>query len=274
MKQKLGISNTIIAIVLGVITLFSLFPFYIMLVMGTYYSEDIFKGIPLLPHNDVFDNFKTVFASGFLRFYWNSIYTSLLATILAVFFSTMAGFAFSKYSFKGKKVLFNFILATMMIPNGLGLIAFVIEMRYFHWTNSHLPLFMPWIANSFGVFLMTQYMKEGIPAEVLESARIDGCSEFRLFLQFAFAFVKPAVVTLGLLTFLGAWNNFLVPLIILNKQSLFTVPLGIFSLNNLFRVDYGARILALSIATVPLIIIFVINSKSFIRGLATGAVKG
>jgi ABC-type sugar transport system, permease component len=274
MKQKIKGANALISVCMAIITLVSLFPFYMMLTMGTYYSEDIFLGIPLLPHNYVIQNIKTVFEGGFLRFYWNSFYIATLATVFAVFFSAMAGFALSKYNFKGRKLIFNFVLFTMMIPGGLGLVAFIIEMRYFHWSNTHLPLFMPWIQNSFGVFLMTQYMKSGIPNEVIESARIDGCSEPMIFFKIAFAFIKPAAVTLGLITFIGNWNNFLVPLIILNKQTLFTVPLGIFALGNLFRTDYGARLSALSIATVPMIIIFITNSESFIRGLAAGAVKG
>jgi len=117
-------------------------------------------------------------------------------------------------------------------------------------------------------------MKDGIPSEVLDSARIDGCSEPRIFMVFALNFVKPAALTLTLITFLQAWNNFLVPLIIINKQSLFTVPIGVFALGDLFRYDYGAIILALGIATIPQIIIFTIASKSFISGLTVGAIKG
>lgn len=272
--RKKNAWDVVIAVLLTFVTLLSLFPYYMMLNMSTYYSEDIFKGIPLLPHNYLFENIATVFRSDFVLFYWNSFYIALLATAFAVFFSAMAGFAFAKYRFKGRDVLFNIVLITIMIPSGLGLIAFIIEMRVIGWNNSHLPLFMPWISNSFGVFLMTQYMRGGIPSEVLESARIDGCGELRIFLQFVFPFIKPAVATLALLTFLGSWNNFMVPLIILNKQSLFTVPLGIYVLGNLFRADYGARITALSIATIPMIIIFIVGSKSFIKGLTVGAVKG
>ncbi len=272
--SKYKLSNIILVVVLSVISIISILPFYIMIVMGTYYSEDLFTKIALLPQNYVLNNFKSILETNFFQFYWNSFYIAVLVTVLSVFVSALTGFAFAKYEFRGRKFLYNFVLATMMIPGQLGLVAFVVEMKNFHWTNTHLPLIIPAAASAFGVFWMTQYIKGSVPTEVIESARIDGCNEPLLFFRIVIPFIKPAIATLSMLMFLGSWNSYLLPMILLNKASLYTLPLGIIMLGSERRVDYAARILELSLGTVPLLIIFAFGSKSFIRGISAGAVKG
>lgn len=257
-----------------IVTFFSVFPFYVMIIMGTHYNEDLFKKIQLLPGNYLLENLKTVLRGDFFHYYWNSLYIAVSATLLAVLVSSMAGYAFAKFEFKGKKFLYGFILATMMIPQGLGLVAFTMEMKALGWNQTHLPFIIPWAANAFGVFLMAQSMKDSVATEILESARIDGCGELRLFFTFVIGLCKPIFLTLGLLVFLNSWNNFLIPLVMINKQDMFTIPLGMYTLGAVYRTDYAARVLGLSLGTLPLIILFMINSKSFIQGLAAGAVKG
>jgi cellobiose transport system permease protein len=162
----------------------------------------------------------------------------------------------------------------MMIPGQLGLVAYIIEMRFLGLSGSLIPLILPWVANAFGIYWMTQFMKGAVPNEVLESARIDGCSEVGVFFRIALPFIGPAVTTLSLLVFLWSWNNYLLPLIIVNQPELYTIPLGITTLGNLYRTDLAAQILGLSIGTIPVLVLFAIGSKSFIRGLTTGSVKG
>lgn len=257
-----------------VATFISIFPFYVMIIMGTHYNEDLFKHIQLLPGNYLLNNLKTVINGNFFRAYWNSIYIAVSATVLAVLVSAMAGYAFSKFRFKGRGFLQGFVLATMMIPQGLGLVAFTMEMKAFGWNQTHLPFIIPWAANALGVFLMTQSMRDSVPTEILESARIDGCGELRLFFSFVIGLSKPIILTLGLLVFLSSWNNFLIPLVMINKQDMFTIPLAMYSLGAVYRTDYAARVLGLTLGTLPLILLFMFNSKSFIQGLAAGAVKG
>lgn len=272
MKMKFAKGLSVFS--LSIIAIIFLFPFYMMIVMGTYYSEDLFKQLPILPSNYLLENFKTILSSNFLLNYWNSFYVAVLYTIVSVGISVVTGFAFGKYEFKGKSVLYGFILATMMIPGQLGLIAYVMEMKWFHLNNTHAPLIIAGLNNAFGVFFMTQFTRSSVPNEVVESARIDGCTDPGILVRIVMPFLLPAITTLGLICFLGSWNNYLLPLVTINKPELYTLPLGIANLSTVFRTDYSASILGLALGTLPLVILFLCSSKTFVRGLTGGAVKG
>jgi cellobiose transport system permease protein len=269
-STRFAISTTLISL----LSLFALFPFYLMIIMGTYRNEELFTRIVLVPGSYLLENFQTVVASDFHLVYLNSLVVSIVSTVLAVFVSAFAGFAFSKHEFKYKNKIFAAVLLTMMIPGQLGLVAYVIEIRYMGISGTLLPLILPWVANAFGVFWMTQFMKGAVPNEVLESARIDGCSDFSVFFRIVLAFCWPAMTTLSLLVFLWSWNNYLLPLIVINKPELYTIPLAISTLGDAYRTDLAAQILGLSLGTLPVLILFAIGSKSFIHGLTAGSVKG
>jgi cellobiose transport system permease protein len=272
--KKTQIYRLLIILTLLVFVIVALAPFYIMIVMSTYVTEDLFRGIVLLPGKFGLQNLTTILKGNFLLYYRNSIYIAVLAVLGNVLVSSMAGYGFSKFDFKWKKPLFTFVLVSMMIPTQVGLVAFVVQMRYLGWLNSHLPLIIPPMASSFGVFWMTQFMNGTIPREVIESARVEGCSEGRVYAQIVIPYTKPAIITLGLLAFFGSWNSYLLPLVILNKAKLYTLPLGVSMLAAIFRTDIAAQIMALAIGTIPLIILYLAGSKWFMRGLTAGAVKG
>lgn len=259
---------------LTVITLIAIFPFYMMTIMATHESQDVVTALHLLPGKNLLNNAVTVFQSGFLRFYWNSFYIAAAASAIGVLMSAMAGFALSKYKFRLRKTIFNFVILTMMIPFGVSIVGFLIEMKTLKLSNTHVPLIVCAMCSNYGVFLLTQFMKDGFPMEIIESARIDGAGEFRIFFTMAFPFTKSACITLFLLIFMYSWNNFLIPLVFINKQEMYTIPLGIFALGNQYRQEYGARMFALALATIPMLVIFAVNSKSLIRGLTAGAIKG
>lgn len=261
-------------ILLLLISLFGLLPFYFMFILSTNNTEDIYKGLVILPRGYILQNLKTVFESNFLAFYWNSIYVAVLSTVLCTMISALTGFAFAKYRFKGRDGLYNFILMTMMIPTQLGLVAYIIQMKTMGLNKTHLPLIIQWGASAFGVFWMNQYIRSNVPTEVIESARIDGCNELRTFISIVIPYIKPALVTLSILVFMWSWNNYLLPVVIINKPGMYTIPLGIATLGNLYRNDYAAKIMGLSLGTLPAIIIFIAGSRSFIRGITAGAVKG
>lgn len=260
----------VIVILLSVI---SLLPFYIMLIMGTYVNEDLFTGIKLLPGTYILNNLKTVLGRSFLGFYKNSLYITLIVAAGGTFISALAGFAFAKFRFRFKKALFFFVLGTLMVPGQLGLVGFVIEMKWFGMMNTHWPLILPAMANAFGVFWMTQYIQGAVPNELLESSRVDGSSDLRTFMQIILPVIKPALITIFLLLFLGSWNSYLLPLVVLDKEKLYTIPLAISMLGTVHRTDFAARILALAMSTVPIIIMFSIGSKYLIQGLVAGSVK-
>lgn len=274
MTKRLTVPRVIIIALLIAITIVSVFPFYCMLIMGTYSINDLFKGIKLLPGTNLAKNWETLFTVPILSYYKNSVVAGLATVLICLFTSTTCGYGLAKYRFKGRKFLYNMVLALLMIPTQLGLIAYIIEMRYLGLNGTLWPVILPYSASAFGVFWMTSFTSEAIPDEVIESGRIDGCNEFRIFLQISLPFLRPALVTLTLLSFLWSWNALLVPLVTLNKEALFTLPLGIKGLSTGFRNDYGAQILGLSVGTLPILILFSAFSKNLISGLTAVAVKG
>ena len=261
-------------IFLIVMTLIMFFPLYIVFVMGTYYSEDIFKDLPILPSDYFLTNLKLVISKGYFSAYFNSITVSVVSVILSVLVSTMIGFALAKYNFKGKKFIFAFVMAIMMIPGQISMIGYMLEMRKLNLINTLLPLIFTWAAHPLGAFLMMQFISDGIPDELLESARLDGCSEPGIFFKIVIPCIKSGFVTLATLVFLWSWNNYVLPLILINKQELFTIPLMVNNLSNAFRSDYGAIMCALGLSVLPMIVIFSLCSRTFIQGIAAGAVKG
>lgn len=273
-KTKKRISAAIKQIILILMTLVMFFPLYIVFVMGTYYSEDIFKGLPMLPSDYFLTNLKLVIFKGFFSAYLNSITVSVASVILSVLVSTMIGFALAKYNFKGKKFIFAFVMAIMMIPGQISMIGYMLEMRKMNLINTLLPLIFTWAAHPLGAFLMMQFISDGIPDELLESARLDGCSEPGIFFKIVIPCIKSGFVTLATLVFLWSWNNYVLPLILINKQELFTIPLMVNNLSNAFRSDYGAIMCALGLSVLPMIVIFSLCSRTFIQGIAAGAVKG
>ena len=273
-KTKKRISAAIKQIILILMTLVMFFPLYIVFVMGTYYSEDIFKGLPMLPSDYFLTNLKLVISKGFFSAYLNSITVSVASVILSVLVSTMIGFALAKYNFKGKKFIFAFVMAIMMIPGQISMIGYMLEMRKMNLINTLLPLIFTWAAHPLGAFLMMQFISDGIPDELLESARLDGCSEPGIFFKIVIPCIKSGFVTLATLVFLWSWNNYVLPLILINKQELFTIPLMVNNLSNAFRSDYGAIMCALGLSVLPMIVIFSLCSRTYIQGIAAGAVKG
>lgn len=273
-KGKKKVNAAVKQIFLILMTLVMFFPLYIVFIMGTYYSEDIFKGMPILPSSYLLENLKMVISKGFFSAYMNSILVSVGSVTLSVLISAMIGFALAKYKFRGKKAIFAFVMAIMMIPGQISMIGYMLEMRKLGLLDTLLPLIFTWAAHPLGAFLMTQFISDGIPDELLESGRLDGCSEPGIFVRIVLPCVKPGLLTLATLVFLWSWNNYVLPVILINKQELFTIPLMVNNLSNSFRSDYGAIMCALSLSVLPMIVIFSLCSKTFIKGIAAGAVKG
>jgi cellobiose transport system permease protein len=245
-----------------------------MIIMGTHVNEDLFKGIKLLPGNYLLQNWKTVLATDFLKYYWNSLYIAVLATVGGTLISALTGYAFAKYQFKMRSFLLLVVIGMLAIPNQLGLTGLVMEFKWLGWNNTHWPLIVLPMMNAFTVYWLTQFIAAAIPDEIMESCRMDGCSEFRMYWQIVLPNIVPALVTTFLIMFLGSWNNYLIPLVILNKDKLYTVPLAISKFSAMYRTDYAAEILALCLSTLPIIILFAVFSKSLIRGLMAGSLKG
>ncbi len=275
MEQSNKFYSFILYIILTVCAVFTLGPFYLMVIMSTYDSNELFMGLHLLPGSNFMINIKDVLVNaGFGKYYFNSIYIAVLSTVLAVFVCAMCGYALAKFEFKFKKTAYYLILITMMLPTQLGLIAFVWEMNKIGWSDSYLSLIIPAAANAFAVYWIRQYTIQGVPTEIIESGRMDGCSEPGIFFKLVVPFIKPALGSQALLSFMASWNAYLVPLVLISNPKKYTVTLALSTLDALYRANYGARIAALVIGTIPMFILFIVFSKSLIKGITAGSVKG
>ncbi|AEI46216.1 carbohydrate ABC transporter permease [Paenibacillus mucilaginosus] len=260
---------------MGLGALASLFPFYWLFVMSTATTADMFRFPPrLLPGDQLLVNINKVLDGvGFFQSFGNSLIVAVLHTAMVLFFCSMAGFAFAKFDFPAKKPLFLFLLLTMMVPQQLGLIPQFIIMQKLGWINELKALIIPGAASAFGIFWMRQYTDSVIHDELINAGRIDGCRSFDLYWLVALPILKPALATLGIITFLGSWNDYLWPLVVISVQEKFTLQMLIASMNGVYSTDYSMVMAATLMATVPLIVVFTLFSRQFIAGLMQGSVK-
>lgn len=262
-----------VLLLIGVVI--SLFPFYWMVVGSTLPSGKIFSVPPkLIPGNHLLENAKTLNESlDFARVMWNSLFIAIIYTVISVLLCTMAGYAFAKFQFKGKKFLFFLILCTLMIPFQVTLIPLFEIMVTLDWLNTYQAIILPSIASPFAIFLMRQNMIT-IPDSMLEAARIDGAGEFKIFFSIIMPTMKPALAAVSIFLFMSQWNNLLWPLITLNSKDMFTLPVALSSLIGMARIDYGQVMLGTTLSVIPILIFFLIFQKNFIAGILGGSVKG
>jgi multiple sugar transport system permease protein len=265
-----------VTVFLGFLSLIFAFPFYYVFVLATWPGQQI---LVFPPHfwfgNGLQENWVSLLARiPFGTSFLNSLGIATISTVSVLFFCTMAGFAFAKYEFKFKKFLFSFVIATMAIPGFLNIIPYYKMMVVFGWINTWLPLIVPGMAGAFGIFLMTQYMHNAIPSELLDAARIDGLGEFAILRRIAFPLAQSGMAVLAVVTFVGSWNNFTGPLILLPRLESTTLPVALSVLNSRVDNNLGALMLGNALTILPLLLIFLFFSKQIISGLTAGAVKG
>lgn len=212
----------------------------------------------------------------FWSWYGNSLLVALLSTVAVLFFTSLAGFGFAKYRFKGSRVLFVLLLGSTMIPFQLILVPLFIFMSRLGWTNSYWCLIVPFMAPAVGIFLMRQFLLS-IPSELIEAARIDGASEFGIYWRVILPLARPALAAQGVLTFLGSWNSFLWPLSVLHSQTAMTLPVGMAAMVGGVTAGreppIGPSMAAATLVTIPVILIFVAVQKQYIAGLTAASVK-
>jgi ABC-type glycerol-3-phosphate transport system permease component len=252
-------------------------PFVWMISSSLKPENEIFSIPPvIISQNMNLSAYKTVIVDGnILRILLNTFIVAASATIARLFFCTLGGFGFAKYKFIGKGSLFTILIATLVIPFSVTLIPLFVIMTKLSWTNTFLPLIIPGAASAFGIFFMRQYIST-INNELLDSARIDGAGEFTIFLRIILPIVAPGMTSLGLIFFMGAWNDFLWPLVILKKPDLFTLPIAINQMiqSMIGRPIYSQQMAAAVISIIPLLIIFLVFQRRFVEGITAGAVKG
>jgi len=262
---------------LGVVLLGSIFPFYWSLLIGSGNSYTIRDpNMSWLPGGNFFSNAARVIGDPAVNFWvalWNSIISSGLIALSVVFFSTLAGWAFAKLRFRGSSWLLVFVIATMAVPMQLGVVPLYILFSEVGWTGQLGAIIIPALVSAFGVFWMTQYIRQAVPDELIEAARVDGASSFRTFLTVGVPAARPAAAMLGLFTFVSAWNNFFWPFIVLDRQNP-TLPVALSLLQSNYFVDYSIVLAGVLLSTIPLIILFVFAGRQLVSGIMQGAVKG
>jgi len=270
------IGQFVLYLVLIALALLTLFPFYWMFVLATHTQSTIFSAPPPMWFGEFLErNYNALIGRlPFLRNIWNSFYIAAMATVTTMFFASLAGFAFAMYEFRFKKVLFGTLIASLMIPPLLGIIPYYLIIQYLGWLNTPRALWVPAMASAFGIFLMRQYIASSMPRDLLDAGRIDGASEFRIYWSIALPIIRPGLATLGMLTFIGQWNNFLGPLVVLNQRDSYTIPVALRTLQGQIQTDWGAIMTGTALAVLPLLIIFVFASRQVIEGLVAGSVKG
>ncbi|MBU0826153.1 MAG: carbohydrate ABC transporter permease [Alphaproteobacteria bacterium] len=229
---------------------------------------------PLLPADPSLDNYRTLFGSfGIGRFLANSILVSTLATILALLFTIPAGYAFAKLRFTGRDATFRLLVAALVVPGQIGMLPLFLELKAMGLVNSYAGALVPWLAGIFGIFLVRQYCLS-IPDEMLEAARIDGASEGHILRRIVLPILTPIIVTLALFVFLGSWNDFMWPLIILADQQLYTLPVALAAMSREHVQDNELMMAGAVVTTLPVLILFLALQRFYLSGLLTGSVKG
>lgn len=278
MKNKIRNGNPVLTVLGGVVLLMiafvCLFPFYVLPVMGSYSTEELMKMLPYIFGSKFLVNTKTLLEGNFLMSYANSFFVTFFSILGSVFCSVLIAFAVTKYQFKGRAFLEMLVVLTMMLPEQISTIGYIVELRTLNMTNSLWPLVFRWLAHPFTAFFMIQFMRDSVPIEIIESARIDGASEPKILFSIVTPFILPAVSTVSILLFMWTWNDYTLPMLLINKNEMFTIPLYVSNLVSEFRFDIGGRMCALTWAVIPVLVVFSVFSKSFIQGIAAGSVKG
>ncbi|MFC0008140.1 MULTISPECIES: carbohydrate ABC transporter permease [Micromonospora] len=262
---------------LAITALMSIFPIYWMFVVASRTSDAMGQvPPPVTPGGNLganiarlFENTDAYFLTGLI----NSAIVATSVTVSVVFFSTLAGFAFAKLRFRGRNALLLVIVATMMVPTQLGVIPLYMLMTKLNW-NDRLPaVIVPALVTGFGVFMMRQYAGQAVSTELIEAARMDGCNSARIYWNVVLPALRPAAAVLGLLTFMTTWNDFLWPYAVLNDPENPTVQLSLRALSDGYYQDMSQVFTGTAIATLPLLLVFIVFGRQIIGGIMEGAVK-
>lgn len=273
MRRKISsITLNIVLLLMGIVTVY---PFVWMVCSSFKQNKEIVAlKQQLLPNVFTLVNYGNMNAHfNFMRFFMNSLFITLAVTMMVVYTSTICGFVLSKYQFKGRNLLFSFVLSTMMIPWCVTIIPKYSMIRWFGWLDSYTALLVPAMFSGFGIFMMKQHITS-LPDEILEAARIDGASEFYIFHKIVFPMAKNGISSIAIFQFLWCWEDFLWPYLIINDEKKQLLSVGLKMFNGQYSTDYGALFAATTISIIPVLVIYLIFQKQFIAGIAASAVKG
>ncbi len=251
-----------------------LLPFFWMVTTSFKSSHEVMQMPPQwIPSKWLWSNYVEAWGvAPFARYFFNSFFMAITTTVGEVITTIMAAYAFAKMKFFGKSALFATLLATLMIPGQMLLIPNYVTINRLGWFDKYQALIIPWLASVFGIFLLRQFFRS-IPDELMDAARIDGCSRFRFLWRIVVPLSKPAIMTVALLKFLGSWNSFQWVLLMTNREAMRTVPVGLMSFRSEVGTAYELLMAAAVLAIIPVLILFFFTQKQFIQGVARTGIK-
>ena len=281
--KRAVIQLTVLRIVVYAILIFlsvlCLFSFVMLFINASRSNGQLQAGFTLVPGGHLMDNFKNAWTDSSInipRGLLNSFLVASATAILTTYFSALTAYGFQAYDFKGKKILFGFIMAIMVIPTQVSASGFVQICYKFGLTNNYLVLILPGIAAPIVFFYIKQYMESNLPMEIVDAARVDGCGEFRTFNFIILPMLKPALAVQLIFSFVQSWNNYFLPSLLLTKAEMKTVPIMIAQLRSAdySKFDMGKVYMFILLAILPVLVVYIILSKSIIKGVTAGSVKG
>lgn len=267
----------LIYVFMAILTLMSIFPFWVVLVNATRSAEQIQQGLSIFPGSNLGYNWNVLMEKQFDIFggFKNSFIISACSTVLSIYFSAMAAYGLVAYKFKGRKILYAGILGLVMIPTQISMIGFYQLLSKMNLLNNYIPLILPAIASPATIFFFKQYLETIYHPDLPDSARLDGAGEIKIFHRIILPLMTPAMATMSIFAFVSSWNNFLMPLILINDTDKYTLPMLIQLLKtDMYRTEFGSMYLGISLSIAPLLIMYFILSKYIIRGVTAGGIKG
>jgi multiple sugar transport system permease protein len=240
-------------------------------------SQAISHPIQWIPETFTFENYQAVISNTseapILRWFWNSLFIASTHTILILLINSLAAFGYARLQFKGRDLLFWSLMVTMMIPPVMNLIPVYSIVNFLGWVDTPWAMIIPGLGGVFGIFLLRQFFL-GIPVELEEAARIDGATTLEIYWKIILPLAKPALVVVGLFTFMGNWNDFLWPMIVTNSVEARTLPVGLSILQGTYNIQYAKMMAATVLSAVPVIILFMFTQRYFIKGISLSGIKG
>ncbi len=261
------------------LTILCLFFFYLMIINATRSNAQLATGFTLLPKGNFFVNLKNAWNDASInipRGMLNSLIIALSSAAITTYFSALTAYGIHVYNFRAKNLAFTFIMAVMMIPSQVSALGFLQLMNKWNLTNNYIPLIVPSIAAPVVFFYMKQYMESVLPLEIVEAARVDGSNEFRTFNTIILPILKPALAVQAIFSFVSSWNNYFIPALLLDKADMKTVPIMIAQLRSAdySKFDMGKVYMFILLSILPVMVVYIILSKSIIKGVTSGSVKG
>jgi multiple sugar transport system permease protein len=248
-------------------------PFVYMLATSLKDNSEVYE-LSLLPHHPTLDNYALLFAkTAFPRWFASSLLTATATTLSVLFFDSLVGYTLAKFSFRGRGVVFVAILSTLMIPTEMLVIPWYIMAKTMGWLDTYWGIVFPGLMTGFGTFLMRQFFAT-VPDDLIAAARLDGLNEFQIWWQVALPLVTPALSALAIFVFLGNWTAFLWPLIVTSSKSLYTIPVGLAAFSGEFQTEWEMVMTGASIATLPVLLVFILLQKYIINGVMLASLKG